>query len=294
MDCAVIDIGSNTVILGVYDLQDDNIRYLFGNEQVVGLINYIEDRELSEKGINALKNALYTIKNILDRIKPKKLTAFATASLRNITNANYVVKRIMEETGICIDIFSQEREAYLGFRGVMLDCPYDEGITVDIGGGSTEISVFREKAIINTINISNGCLSLFNKYVNGLFPSLDEIDNIKRAIGAELNTGVSLHGVKMLVGIGGSIRAVGKLINEIFDTESSTYFAVSYLKALYESFIADDKGVLRAVLRRAPERVHTVMTGMVVLMYICEVFKVEAVYISQTALREGALIDDLR
>ena len=55
-----------------------------------------------------------------------------------------------EETGITIEILSEEEEAYYGFLAVAHSMDTPSAVTIDIGGGSTEITLFKNKKLQKT------------------------------------------------------------------------------------------------------------------------------------------------
>lgn len=293
MNFGIIDIGSNTVRLNVYSYESNDINMIFGKKHVVGLVSYIQDSRLTDKGITKLVNVLHSIKEIISHVTVDKTIAFATASLRKINNTEQVLKKIEEETGFRIKIYDQELEARLGFEGIMWTMPYKDGITVDIGGGSTEIIRFKNRGISQIVNYSEGSLSLFNRYVKGIIPTEKEIKNIQNDIKEELYKKELNFESGIIIGIGGTIRAIGDLSKEAFSLGDNRHFTNKNLTSLYKSIIKGDEDLVKLMLKIAPDRIHTITPGMVIFKFLCKRFGAEEIVVSSSGLREGVLLENV-
>lgn len=293
MNFGIIDIGSNTVRLNVYSYESNDINMIFSKKHVVGLVSYIQDSRLTDKGITKLVNVLHSIKEIISHVTVDKTIAFATASLRKINNTEQVLKKIEEETGFRIKIYDQELEARLGFEGIMWTMPYKDGITVDIGGGSTEIIRFKNREISQIVNYSEGSLSLFNRYVKGIIPTEKEIKNIQNDIKEELYKKELNFESGIIIGIGGTIRAIGDLSKEAFSLGDNRHFTNKNLTSLYKSIIKGDEDLVKLMLKIAPDRIHTITPGMVIFKFLCKRFGAEEIVVSSSGLREGVLLENV-
>ncbi len=293
MNFGIIDIGSNTIRLNVYSCENEEIKLIFGKKHAAGLVSYIQDGKLTDKGIKKLINVLNSLKEIISHVTIHKTIAFATASLRKINNSVQVLERVEEETGFQIRIYDQELEARLGFEGIMWTLPYKDGITVDIGGGSTEIIQFKNREIYRIVNYSEGSLSLFNKYVKGIIPTGKEIKDIQNDIKDELGKKDLDFESKVIIGIGGTIRAIGNLSQEAFSLEDNRHFTNKNLTSLYKSLIKGDEDVVRLALKVTPERIHTITPGMTIFKFLCKNFGAEEIIVSDSGLREGVLLENM-
>ena len=143
----VVDIGSNTVKLNVYNFRDNHINIEFSEKENLGLLFYINNRKLTDEGIEELVTVLKKMKNDLDYLKIDNYKFFSTASLRNIENSNDVIQIIKNRVNIEIDLLSGEEEAELSFFGSIPTIKEDNGILIDLGGGSVEIVLFKDRKI---------------------------------------------------------------------------------------------------------------------------------------------------
>ena len=153
MTYGVIDVGSNTIRLVIYELKENRIESLFSNKNTAGLIGYVNDGELSRKGIRKACDVLNSLQKVAAHAQVEKLYVFATASLRNIANTKEAVEEIEKETGLDIDVISGHDEAVLDFEGAAHAQKLKDGVMVDIGGGSTEVVAFADGKITDAVSL---------------------------------------------------------------------------------------------------------------------------------------------
>lgn len=291
----IIDIGSNTMRLNIYKYENDNLYLMLSKKLTAGLASYVDDGKMNKKGIKKAIDCLNEFKFILQTIKVEKIFVFATASLRNIKNSKEAKKKIEEKTGFKIEIITGEQEALLDFYSAGIKFDLDTGLLLDIGGGSTEIVLYDNKQVKDAMSLEYGSLSLFKKYVDGIFPGDEELKKISEKVSSNLKT-VSKKdfpkNTKQICAVGGTARAVLKLVNEIND-ENKFEFQISDLKKLMNLFKKDENKFLQFVIKTIPDRVHTIVPGMIIMMSIAKFFDSKTVLISDYGIREGYLLKSL-
>ena len=186
MTYGVIDVGSNTIRLVIYEVKENRIESLFSNKNTAGLIGYVNDGELSRKGIRKACDVLNSLQKVAAHAQVEKLYVFATASLRNIANTKEAVEEIEKETGLDIDVISGHDEAVLDFEGAAHAQKLKDGVMVDIGGGSTEVVAFADGKITDAVSLEFGSLSMYKTYVSRLFPKNSEERAIRKKVENEI------------------------------------------------------------------------------------------------------------
>ncbi|MDD4843262.1 MAG: phosphatase [Anaerotignum sp.] len=291
----VIDIGSNTIRLAVYEVNDRSIQALFSKKSTAGLASYVNKAgALSQKGINKAVCVLNEFKPILNNISLEKLFVFATASLRNITNSQQAIKEIYERTEFDIDLVSGEQEGIYDFAGVCAQTSLDTGLLVDIGGGSTELVMYCEGRVVKSVSIPIGSLNLYKKFVKEIFPSQTEIKGMIKHIMKELDTVEITQGYPLICGVGGTVRAAWQLNSQMFDLLpdcNKIYF--KELNKIISLFFNDTKTMSKKMLKIAPERIHTILPGMLILNEVGKKYSSDAICISSFGVREGYLYTKL-
>mgnify|MGYP002579845260 CR=1 FL=1 len=103
---AVVDLGSNTIRMTLYDVQEQGgFQALFSEKRMAGLVNYIRSGSLTREGIEVACSVLRGFQRLLAQFGPVPMHVFATASLRNIRNTEEVLAAIRENTGLMPDAY---------------------------------------------------------------------------------------------------------------------------------------------------------------------------------------------
>ena len=146
---AIIDIGSNTMRLVIYEKQSGGFYKEIENTKVVArLRNYLVDGVLSEEGIEVLLQTLFQFQESTRFHQLHHVLCVATATIRQAENQEEIKKLVEGQTDFTLRVLSEYEEARYGYLAVMNSTSFSEGITVDIGGGSTEVTYFRNREIL--------------------------------------------------------------------------------------------------------------------------------------------------
>ena len=138
----VIDVGSNTIRLCIYDVSNGEIYPMLNNKTTAGLAGYVKKGKMTKKGIQKACDVLNKYKDMMQHFPLEQLFVFATASLRNISNTDEALQTITADTGLSIDVLTGYQEATFDFIGAARSMHLNKGVLLDIGGGSTEILAF--------------------------------------------------------------------------------------------------------------------------------------------------------
>ena len=175
MKQAIIDIGSNSIRLTLYETDGLSFKILFREKIMAGLAGYVEDGKLSAEGIECACAGLLTFRGILQTLAIDRISVFATASLRNISNTKQALSVIHAATGYSVEVISGEDEALFGYAGAMRELHLTGGAFLDIGGASTEIVTFEDGRPVDFASFPIGSLSLYRrcvkKFCRGKVPS---------------------------------------------------------------------------------------------------------------------------
>lgn len=292
---AVIDIGSNTMRLSVYSIHDHEIKSMFSRKAMSSLISYVDKSgRMTERGVNKAISVLSGFKKIIENVRIRKVYVIATASFRNIQNRQEVLDAIRENTGFDVVVISGEEEGACGFIGAAYNVHVDSGVMVDIGGGSTELVFYRDRKIVRSYSSPMGSLSLYANFVSGLIPTKDEYKKIRKYVKEQLEAiPASETPDVLLCGVGGTNRAACKLCNDYFELPlGNRSMEPEQIKALVKSFYEEEDGVAR-ILRVVPERIHTIIPGIIILRAVAKRYGCEKLLVSEYGVREGYLIKNV-
>ncbi len=217
---AIIDIGSNTIRLVLYKYNRLEGLREFGNIKTVArLRTYLQPTgEMSEHGILLLAETLTSFKKIIDDYEVTDIKATATAAIRQAKNNQAIIKRMQDETGILIDLLTEEEEAYFGFLAVAHSMDTKSAVTIDIGGGSTEITLYEEKKLQKTISFPFGTVSLKGMFVSGEVISKEEKESLQQYVREQFEKLDWIQEVGLpVIGIGGSARNIAQIHQQLVD-----------------------------------------------------------------------------
>lgn len=293
MKIALIDIGSNTMRMVIYNVDPKRKKYkaLLTKKNVAGLASYFDNKgNLSDRGIDKLLKVLTSFQEIIEHFGIKTSLIFATASIRNAKNAEDVQKKVEDQIGRPIDLISGTKEAELGYLGIRDDYDISSGIIIDIGGGSSEISIIKDKELAFSTSLKEGSLSLYKKYVSRLFPTHSEVlkmqESVKKLIESEIESSCIIH---TIYGSGGTMRAAGNIAMEHFDLSSNQTLELHQIDQLIHEYQFVSDQLLKTTLQVSPSRIHTLTPGFIIASEIAKYFKAKNFYISQKGVREGYL-----
>ncbi|MCD8223438.1 MAG: phosphatase [Clostridiales bacterium] len=291
MICGIVDVGSNTIHLSIYRCDEEGSQLMMHQKVMAGLASYVEGGKLTEEGIRVVCHVLSDYRALLDNLKISSVYVFATASMRNISNADDVRVAIRTESGLDVDRISGEDEAALSFYGALMDIPHDDGVLVDLGGGSTELVQYEDRTIRSACSLSVGALNLFNRYVAGLHPTKEECRLIRNEVQEQLaREQKELRLAEHICGVGGTARAACRVANRFFGrAEDCRVLTAREIRQLLKRFRGMDRETMRVILKLAPERIHTLVPGLVVLDTICQLCGAQDITVSTRGIREGYL-----
>lgn len=294
---AIMDIGSNTVRLSVYKERDGEAVSLFSEKDQVSLKSYVKDGRLTNKGIKRLYNTLYKFKAVVDNFGDiDGVYPFATATVRDVANRKEVLDLMKKDLDLDIEILSGEEEAKLAFVGASVSTEVKEGVLCDIGGGSTEVVIIGQGKVIKSNSLSIGSLSAFNDYVDGLFVDKDSKKLIEnRVLQLFDDSSIYKEEFKILSAVGGSARAALNFYKDYYKLEDDARsMDVKDFDAMVKDLIKkSDKKKMRMILDIKPDRIHTLLPGMIILNEIAKFFNIETINVSQTGVREGYVYSKL-
>jgi len=224
---AAIDIGSNAVRLLIADIIQNNGTISFKKNTLVRVPlrlgdDAFIDRHISEPKATDLVKTMVAFRNLMDVYKVSEYMACATSAMREAENSKSLVKEV-KEVGIDLQVIGGSEEAeiiynshieqHLGSKKAYL--------YIDVGGGSTELSVFADTKLVASASFNIGTIRI-----------LDNQD--KEETWEEMKTWVKNH-TRMFktiygIGTGGNINKLSRLAND----KEEKPISYTKLKSLYE------------------------------------------------------------
>ena len=149
---AVIDIGSNSGRVVVYRYQaGGHLQLLAGSRASLRLVRELDEtHRLGDEAIARAFEAIADFNAIARGAGAQRITAVATAAVRDADNGPAFIARLRKELGLDVRTLSGEEEAGFGFLGAAGGLPVEHGALFDVGGGSMQVSRDRKSTRLNS------------------------------------------------------------------------------------------------------------------------------------------------
>ena len=298
---AVIDIGSNSMRVLVYEIYENNSFKIIDEEKrMTRLGEFItKSNDLSNQGIQKLLITLEFFKILCEKNNVVEIIVVATEAVRRANNKKEILSLVKEKTNLDIRILSGLEESAYGYLTIKSTMDISDAILIDVGGSSMEITLVKNKTISHGISIPLGSIPLTK-----LFPFDTPADNdtkseFKKFIFDEFDKLPWLKDAKNLplIGIGGTARSIGKIhkkfINYPLDLLHNYTITFDEVKTMYEYIINLDinqKSKLKGLPKERADIFTAPFSALVMLMNYCNCPNLK---ISQYGIREGVLYEKL-
>lgn len=304
MKIAIIDLGSNSVRFDVYDVEDDHvIRRIHREKEMVRLGDGVFQRgRIKREGIVRTLRAFDRFAKFINKYDHKdqvRVKAFATSALRDAENAKALLAAVKKRTGIDIKVISGLEEGKLIAKGILNNESTPSGLfaLVDIGGGSTEISICRKKSVIDTYSFDLGANRLQQVFLKTIPPKkngVDPVEQLRTAIQNSLTPVIQKKkwpNVLSILGSSGTIRAYEKLLEKQKETKDP--FKRKSLSKLIEKMIPLDSKRLQKLPGMDPKRTDLILAGGILLEEIMKALGAKHAFTTDYALRDGVLEQEM-
>ena len=276
---ATIDIGSNAIRLLISNVYSDRSNvYVTKNSLVRVPLRLGQDSfkkgKISKENILRLLDSIKSFKLLMKVHKVEKYLAYATSALRSSTNGREIVALILKKTKIRVEIITGKKEAQLITNNQSFLKKDNIYCFVDVGGGSTELTLIKNKEIISSKSFKIGGVRLINNLVKkSTWNKLDQW----------INTNINKFEQVNLVGIGGNINKIFKL--------SGNNIGKSLTKKLLDNSLHDlskmsvyDKVIK---LKLNPDRVDVIVPAGEIYQFVMNKINSNEILVPKIGLADG-------
>lgn len=288
----VVDVGSNSVRMVVFDGAARSPAYFFNEKIMCGLGRGLaETGRLNPEGKARALAALKRFALLADEMQVAPMTVVATAATREAEDGPEFQRRVQQETGLKLWVVEGDEEARLSAQGVLLGWPEARGIVCDIGGNSMELARIGEGKVGKRASTQLGPFRL-QQIEGGPDKRRGVIDRVLRRLSDELKT----EGERIYL-VGGSWRVIARL-----DMERRNYpLTVLHEYRMTPKSLLDtidwigvsDLAVLRARTGTSPDRMALVPLACEVLRELIHILKPSEIDVSAYGIREGLLYEQM-
>ena len=290
----VIDIGSNSARMAVFKKTSRFGFYLLREEKSKVRISegaYEHNGELQDFAIKRALKALKEFLLISKSLKSRKILCVATSAVRDAPNKSEFISLVKKELGLNIKVIDGEKEAFFGGVAAANLLYEKSGVTIDIGGGSTEFAFIKNKKIENTISLRLGTVRL-----KELFFDKGDIEGARAYIKNELSKLGDNFSHNTVFGIGGTIRALSKVIMKKIEYPLDILHGFTYEFEKHNTFLEklikmDNSELLKIGVK--PERLDVIRPGTLIFIEAIKYLKGKKIITSGVGVREGVFLTDL-
>lgn len=285
MRLAAIDIGSNAARLLISDvIQHDPLRPQFQKINLVRVplrlgFDVFEERSISPEKEEMILNTLRAYKYLLDAYGVKYLKAAATSAMRDAENAQEIIDRVKQETGIEIEVISGDMEASLVYENhIAENLAHDHAyLYIDVGGGSTELTFFADGELVFKRSFNIGTIRLLKGQVNE--STWDDMkDFLKRSMRGHVND---------IIGIGS-----GGNINKVFSIskrKEGKPLHIELLKDYHKEFSNFSVADRIRLYHLREDRADVIVPALQIYINIMRWANIEEIFVPKIGLADGLI-----
>ena len=305
MTCvASIDIGTNTVRLLILETKPDGSLREVGQVRAITRLGKGMDTEkkLLDDRMDETISVLAKFRDECRKFEPLTIRAVATSAVREASNQKDFVSRAKKEAGLEIEVISWEEEADLMVKGVLwklLNIEKDI-LVFDIGGGSTEFLLARDRKIVSAVGTQLGTVRLTEKFISHHPIDVNEYKALETHFRRELNVvkeKLSDFPPEVLVGTAGTVTTLAAIDGDVYPYDPEIIHGRSLTFKRVEELLEDlkNKSLTERSAIRAIEkgREDLIIVGGALVLETMRVFECNLLIVSEHGLREGLVLDAL-
>jgi exopolyphosphatase/guanosine-5'-triphosphate,3'-diphosphate pyrophosphatase len=297
---AAIDCGTNSTRLLV---ADGTGRELVRLMRITRLGQGVDRANaLAPDAIARTVGVLEEFRRSIDAFEVGRIRMVATSAVRDAENGAAFSEAARAAVGVDPEVLSGTEEGALAYRGAGADLDPFEGDTlvVDIGGGSTEITLGRAGSV-SSVSLQLGCVRLTERFLNGDPPTLAEVSATRTAIADALIGGegtlpelVELDPARRLVGLAGTVSTLASLKLGLaeYDEEKLHHTAITLeeIRGMCDMLASLSSRDRSGLVGMVPGREDVILGGALVLEAVADRYRCGEVIASEKDILDGIVL----
>lgn len=278
---AAIDIGSNAVRLLLSGVFEDGFSPTFKKMSLIRMPIRLGDdaftrNRISEEKIVELIKTMVGFKHLIDAFQPIDCMACATSAMREAENGPEICERIQAASGIAVEIIDGKREAGVIFQNKSADLfgGFNAYLYVDVGGGSTDITLFSQGRIVTSGSFDIGTIRLLEKLVS---------DQYWKKMRNWIKTYTAPYASVAAIGSGGNINKIFRLAN-CKNGKPLSFSKMTKVRRFLNHFTVDQR-VTELGLR--PDRADVIVPAADIYLKVMKWGKIKQIFVPIVGLADG-------
>lgn len=291
-----IDVGTNSVLLLVADIEGDSLHPVVDEAEITRLGAGVDrTRQLQEESIRTTLGALQKFRDQAKDLGAGKVMAIGTSALRDAENSQAFLEPARQILGEPVQIISGEQEAHASWLSVETDPSLNARVPMlvaDLGGGSTELVGGSGWPAGLAVSVDMGAVRLTERF----FPTQDYTPEAVHAARAAVRNAfeIVLSGqqYKTFVGIGGTVVNLACMAAGVLDHTRTHGFrlsrrAIAELAGRLSSLSLEKR---RNVPGLEPKRADVIVSGALIFEVLMEILGLDELVTSTRGVRYGAAV----
>jgi len=284
MRLAAIDIGSNAARLLISDVLTNNGKTEFNKINLVRIplrlgFDVFDQKEISAEKTDMILHTIKAYKHLCQAYDVDHIKAAATSAMRDASNAQTIIDRVQEETGILIEVISGSSEASLIYENHIAENLDKEHayLYIDVGGGSTELTFFAGNKLVFSSSFNIGTIRLLKQQVTEEhWESMKEY--IKRETRNYINNIIA-------IGSGGNINK----IFSISKRKEGKPLQIELLKDYHKEFSAFSLEERMHLYKLREDRADVIVPALQIYINAMRWANAEEIYVPKIGLADGLI-----
>lgn len=288
---AAIDIGSNGARLLIKNVKEDSM----GNVDFTKVLflriplrlgkDVFSIGEISDERERMMMCMTKSYKQLMRLYNVEMYRACATSAMRDARNGKRILKRIKKKTGIDIEILNGSEEAKILYNNSLeaADCINGNYAYVDVGGGSTEISLLSNGELVGSCSYNIGTLRMLSGAV-----APDTVANMR----SDLEEYAEKYPNIVIVGSGGNINKLSRLFHESSKKAKKNILPVSSLQRLHDDMKPMTINERIAKYGLKTDRADVIIPAAEIFMTVAQALGCSEIHVPNISLADG-IIDGL-
>ncbi len=292
---AILDLGTNSVRFDIHEISNKRAPRLIHREKFMVRLGegLFEKARLDSRAIKRTLEALDNFKKRADELSVDKWVAFGTSALREARDRDRLIKPAKQKHGIIIEVISGQEEAKLIAQGILANEKTLKGnfAFVDIGGGSMEVSLCRDRKITYSKSFPLGAARMQQVFLKTIPPDHEGKSSPVRRLKKEARHLLEQEAdhfengaADVIYGSSGTVRALARLCRKANGLEK---IELSVLKKLNKKMLPLTPPELLSLPGMEPRRSDLIVAGGLVFEEAMKAIGAPVAYFTDYSLRDG-------
>jgi len=300
MRLTAIDIGTNTILMLIAEVAPDGTLKMVRDEHGIARLGkgVDENRSISQEGFDRALELLRRYKEISDECESEAIVACGTSVLRDAANSEEFGRFVFERLGFKLGVLNGDEEAELTYLGAVSEFlqPGEGGhfAVLDIGGGSTELTLGVRETVERRQSLPLGCVRLTERILKSSPPSSLAMNQALKEIRARVSEFRSLPVRTQLIGVAGTLTTLAALELQLteYDPQRVSGHVLTYdaIQQIFNHLRIKTIEEMLAYPQILPGRADVLLAGILILMEVMKRLNVDRITVSDRGLRYGIAI----